>query len=330
MASGKRVYAPASLPSLHRPRQAGELADAVIRSDFRDTAFWTPAVVTNAQGQATVDVTWPDNLTQWRARAVGSTTTAQVGTGETRITTKKTCSCRLEAPRFLVERDIVTFSAIVHNDTEHEVRIRVKLDLDNADITGIDTAALTPGTAQAQTRVVAYSPIQNPKSKPQNPDQLRPFARENKRNVDHRPERRAAARGLARTPAARGIMHARMTAQSETDGDAAQTILPVLTHGVEREVVQTGVLRTPNVKTGAGGQHRKEEKNQSRRGNHYAARSAQERQFPAGRHAQPFAGGRDAGRPAVSRRLSVWLCRADHVALPAQRDRGEHAEKWGL
>jgi alpha-2-macroglobulin len=253
--TAKELYALArALPSLRHPRQAGELADAVIRSDFRDTAFWTPAVVTNAQGQATVDVTWPDNLTQWRARAVGSTTTAQVGTGETRVTTKKDLLVQLEAPRFLVERDVATFSAIVHNDTDHESRIRVKLDLDNADVTGIDLASLTSGTANAQTRAVAYTPTQNPKSKPQNPDR-----NPNRLLVKTSETWITVARGgqqrvdwLVR-PQHEGIMHARMTAQSQTDGDAAQTILPVLTHGVEREVVQTGVLRVQNEKTGIVG-----------------------------------------------------------------------------
>ena len=100
------------------PTSKDLFGEQTIRSNFRDTAFWTPAVVTNAQGQATVTVKWPDNLTQWRAVAVGSTQAAQVGTGETRVTTKKDVLVQLEAPRFLVERDIATLSAMVHNDTE--------------------------------------------------------------------------------------------------------------------------------------------------------------------------------------------------------------------
>ena len=242
-----------SRPALPHRRQAGELAEAVIRFDFRDTAFWTPAVVTNAQGKATVDVTWPDNLTQWRARAVGSTTTAQVGTGETRVTTKKDLLVQLEAPRFLVERDIATFSAIVHNDTEREARIRVRLDLDNADVTGIDTVASQIATPQ--TRQTAYLPTQNPKSNPPTPvsNNGRLLVKTSATWITVAKGGQQRVDWLVR-PQHDGTMHARMTAQSQTDGDAAQTTLPVLTHGVERDVSQTGVLRSPNEKTEQSGQ----------------------------------------------------------------------------
>ena len=70
-------------------REGGALQNPSLRTHFADTAFWTPAVVTDAQGHATVEVIWPDNLTQWRAAAVGVTRTAQVGMGEARVRTKK-------------------------------------------------------------------------------------------------------------------------------------------------------------------------------------------------------------------------------------------------
>src|SRR5205823_13141707 len=106
------------------------LAPAAVRSHFADTAFWTPAVITDRQGRATVEVTWPDNLTRWRAVALGASTTAQVGSGETSVATKKDLLVRLEAPRFFVERDQATVSASVHNYLPQAARVKVQLDIE--------------------------------------------------------------------------------------------------------------------------------------------------------------------------------------------------------
>jgi hypothetical protein len=72
-----------------------------IRTNFQDTAFWSPSVVTDADGKATIAFTWPDNLTTWRATAVGATRGTDVGqaTGEALVT--KDFLVRLETPRFL-------------------------------------------------------------------------------------------------------------------------------------------------------------------------------------------------------------------------------------
>ena len=230
-----------------KPEPSG-LASATIRSDFRDTAFWTPSVTTDAQGHANVTVTWPDNLTQWRANVIGSTQAAQVGTGEARVTTKKDLLVQLESPRFVVERDVVVLSAVVHNDTTRAQRIRVRLDLDNADVVAEDIAKdETRGrgnrnAGRQEARKVGGNLV---------------LAGYELRTTDHEPRLRVRTSEtwvtipsggqqrvdwLAR-PQQAGVMHARMTAQGQTDADAAQSVIPVLVHGVERTVVQSGVLK---------------------------------------------------------------------------------------
>ena len=37
-----------------------------VRQNFKDTAYWTAQIQTDANGMATVEVTLPDNLTTWR------------------------------------------------------------------------------------------------------------------------------------------------------------------------------------------------------------------------------------------------------------------------
>ena len=92
-------------------------APVEVRSNFAETAYWSPAIVTDG-GKATVKVTFPDSLTQWHASALGLTKTVQVGEAESDVATKKDLLVRLQAPRFFVERDEVTISANVHNYTD--------------------------------------------------------------------------------------------------------------------------------------------------------------------------------------------------------------------
>ncbi|HLK61513.1 MAG TPA: alpha-2-macroglobulin family protein, partial [Chthonomonadaceae bacterium] len=129
----------------------------ILRSKFVDTAFWTPAVMTDTQGNATVEVTWPDNLTQWNAHAVGNTASAQVGTGEAQVTTKKDLIVRLQAPRYFVEKDVMVLSANVHNYTGEVARVKVQLDLGNDCLEVVPTPSLlVAGIHGVETPVYAY------------------------------------------------------------------------------------------------------------------------------------------------------------------------------
>lgn len=185
----------------------GGLAQPALRNKFADTAFWTPAVVTDKTGSASVTVTWPDNLTQWRAQAVGSSAEAQVGSGETRVTTRKNLLVRLQAPRFFVERDLLVLSANVHNYGDKTARTRVRLDLG--------------GEGAAETTAPRETWLDIPKNGERRVDWTVRVQRE-------------------------GDLRVRMTAQAATGGDAAEMTLPILVHGVERMTAQAGTLRGGN------------------------------------------------------------------------------------
>ena len=181
-----------------------QLAVPVVRNRFLDTAFWTPAVVTDKQGSAAVTVTWPDNLTQWRAQAVGNTTTAQVGSGETRVTIKKDLLVRLQAPRFFVERDQVVLSANVQNYLAHAAHVKVRLELgsDAAEVVDSPTETWVDIPQEGEKRVDWTVQVKHP-----------------------------------------GDLRVRMIAQTTAAADATELTLPVLVHGVERMTTQSGVLR---------------------------------------------------------------------------------------
>jgi uncharacterized protein YfaS (alpha-2-macroglobulin family) len=108
--------------------EAGEEPNVVVRSDFRSTIIWLPDVKTGADGTAKVPVKYPDSLTGWKAtaRAVGSG--AQFGIANSTTRTKQPLIVRLQAPRFFVVGDEVVLSAVVNNNTDQPLDVKVTLD----------------------------------------------------------------------------------------------------------------------------------------------------------------------------------------------------------
>ncbi len=87
---------------------------AALRSDFRDTAYWAPAVVTGADGRAEVAFTWPDSLTSYTASGLAVTQATDVGSGAGAALVSKDFLVRLEAPRFLRRGDRARITAVAH------------------------------------------------------------------------------------------------------------------------------------------------------------------------------------------------------------------------
>ena len=112
----------------------GEFADAVVRKVFKDTAFWQPAVVTGADGKATVKVDLPDNLTTWRATARAVTADTKVGATTSKVLSRKDVIIRLAMPRFLTAGDNVVLSGIVHNYLKQEKTTQISLNLQGAQL----------------------------------------------------------------------------------------------------------------------------------------------------------------------------------------------------
>ncbi len=174
------------------------------RSRFADTAFWTPAVVSGIDGTADVEFEWPENLTEWRAKTIGCTAQAVVGTAEARVTTRKDLLVRLQTPRFSVERDEITLSGNVHNYQAKDARVRVKLELQG-------------GTAE-----LASSPAEMTLDVPSNGERRADF----RVKILHE-----------------GSLTVRITAQSSGASDGMEVAFPVVVHGVERMFAQGGTLR---------------------------------------------------------------------------------------
>ncbi|MGE9297102.1 MAG: MG2 domain-containing protein [Puniceicoccales bacterium] len=86
----------------------GSEPNVVVRTDFRATAFWRPAIITNENGEAEVEVDFPDTLTTWNLEAHAVGLPAKFGEGEASVKTRLPLIARLQTPRFLVTMDQVT------------------------------------------------------------------------------------------------------------------------------------------------------------------------------------------------------------------------------
>ena len=108
-----------------------------VRSDFRSTILWLPDLTTDANGNASVKVKYPDSLTTWVTTARLATAGNQFGIGNASTRTKQPLIVRLEAPRFFVVGDQVTVSAVINNNTDQAMTVASLLRAEGLTVDGL-------------------------------------------------------------------------------------------------------------------------------------------------------------------------------------------------
>jgi len=137
LAQNKKAYQLADF------KNESQYAEPTIRKEFKDTAYWDPAVVTGADGKAKVEVKLPDNLTTWRATARAVTADTRVGSSVGKVLARKDLILRLETPRFLTEGDTVTLSGIVHNYLDADKTTKISIEVTGARLLDPATQTVT-------------------------------------------------------------------------------------------------------------------------------------------------------------------------------------------
>jgi uncharacterized protein YfaS (alpha-2-macroglobulin family) len=131
-------------------QNTAQLVEPTVRTKFADTAKWIGSLTTDSRGVAEVDLDMPENLTTWKIKVWGMGHGTKVGSGEAEIVTRKNLIVRLQAPRFLVQKDEVVLSANVHNYLAADKEVTVSLELPGDFLQPLDGVAM-----QAQVRVPA-------------------------------------------------------------------------------------------------------------------------------------------------------------------------------
>jgi uncharacterized protein YfaS (alpha-2-macroglobulin family) len=180
-----------------------DAAPIAVRQNFADTAVWIGSVSADAEGFAIVPMPLPESLTSWKIRVWAVGDGLRVGQGDAQVVTRKDLMVRLRAPRFLIERDEATLSALVQNESPQELTVRVRLEEDGDSLT-------IPSTTEQTVTIPAGS----------------------EKRVDWRV-----------TAVAAGDSTLRVIATSDgTLSDAMQIQLPVLVHGAEIVNSFSGVI----------------------------------------------------------------------------------------
>lgn len=96
------------------PTERG-LTGGQVRRKFEDTAYWNATITTDANGQATVTVALPDNLTTWRVLVKAIAVDAKVGQGQSSLLVTQEIIARPALPRFGVVGDRFLAGAVAQN-----------------------------------------------------------------------------------------------------------------------------------------------------------------------------------------------------------------------
>ena len=128
------------------------------RSEFIDTPYWNPALITNEDGEATFSVKLPDNLTTWRldARAIteGRAGRFLVGENTFDLISTRPLLIRPVTPRFFTVGDQAQLAAVVNNNTGSAVTADVSISntdgLEFADPSSIIQRVTIPAGGRAR------------------------------------------------------------------------------------------------------------------------------------------------------------------------------------
>jgi len=103
-----------------------------VRTDFRETAFFYPQLVTDSQGLIRFSFTMPDALTTWKMMAIAHTVALSSGYASQTVITQKPLMIQPNMPRFLREGDDARWLVKIANTSEKEITGTVQLELFDA------------------------------------------------------------------------------------------------------------------------------------------------------------------------------------------------------
>lgn len=108
-ADGVIIITTRKATTLQTADAAGELPQAgnSLRRNFRDDAYWYPALRTDKEGRVRYSVAWPDDITSWKTFAIAMDDHKRSGMLEGAVRSFKALSASLALPQFLTVNDSI-------------------------------------------------------------------------------------------------------------------------------------------------------------------------------------------------------------------------------
>ncbi|MFO0974845.1 MAG: alpha-2-macroglobulin family protein [Planctomycetaceae bacterium] len=139
----------------------GHFIDPRLRTNWRDTAFFSGELETDLSGQLTFEIPLPDNLTTWKVRAWAIDDAVRVGFTERSLQTSRRIMIRPHVPRHLTSGDEISISAAIYNSFTTDKTCRVSLKSGNELVRLLNPAVqdikLAPNTETIATWEVSAS-----------------------------------------------------------------------------------------------------------------------------------------------------------------------------
>ncbi|MFN8359093.1 MAG: alpha-2-macroglobulin family protein [Candidatus Kapaibacterium sp.] len=109
-----------------------DLTTVKARTNFNETAFFYPQLLTDSSGAVILDFTIPEALTRWKMTAFAHTPDLQTGSIERTVVTQKDLMLEPNMPRFMRVGDTMTLPVKITNLTKNVLKGAVELTLFDA------------------------------------------------------------------------------------------------------------------------------------------------------------------------------------------------------
>jgi hypothetical protein len=109
-----------------------DITSIATRKDFNETAFFYPQLLTDDNGDISIEFTVPESLTRWKMLGFAHTGDFKTGYITNQLITQKQVAVSANAPRFFRENDTVEFTAKVNNITDGDLTGQAMLRLYDA------------------------------------------------------------------------------------------------------------------------------------------------------------------------------------------------------
>lgn len=129
-----------------------------LRSNFAETAFFYPHLLSDAEGEVKIGFTLPESLTEWKFMALAHTREVDYGSITSHAVARKDFMIQPNMPRFVREGDKAVISARVINQGEIDLSGQAQLRLIDPDTEQIVFTSFQPFAVEAgQTSSVSFS-----------------------------------------------------------------------------------------------------------------------------------------------------------------------------
>ncbi|MEI9947674.1 MAG: MG2 domain-containing protein [Pseudomonadota bacterium] len=103
-------------------------AEPRVRTDFPETLYANPSIITDAKGHASIDVTMADSITEWRVSTLANSADGRLGGAESGLKVFQDFFVDVSFPATLTRGDEVSFPIAVYNylDTPQTVQLSLQ------------------------------------------------------------------------------------------------------------------------------------------------------------------------------------------------------------